>query len=219
MALDPTSLKADILQIFDDMETKAGEPGFNGDTYFSTELAKVCANYCSTGTINTIDKGSIPLPVPTGAFVGTGMSNNGISCTPSLASAIIIAACTAMSTPFPGADDFFAQQLALALHTMVSAGTITTTVKGTYTNATSGATIYMEGTATGTIACVSTALELGLKQCFKDMYDKREVEGYNGNDDFAEKMSSLFTSYLTTGTVTTYGQLQLSGDVGNGTIS
>lgn len=205
MALDPDILKTTLLTCFKTMAN---------DTDFSNGIANACSVFCSTASISTTDGGT----VPGGGFVGTG-TGTGIVCVPTLASAIISAACLLMPTLGDTADDYLADQLAIGLHTMVSAGIITTTVTGTLTPPPPATPVTpYGGLASGTISCSYTSLAQGLKDCFEEMKNPPEGSTKDGDELFAEKLSELFNDYLTSGTVHTNGQGNILGSIGSGSV-
>lgn len=203
MSLSPEVLKNTLLFCFKSMTS---------DTDFSNGIANACTVYCATATIDTVDAGVIS----GGSFAGKG-SGNGIICSPPLASTIISAACLLMPTLGDLADNYLAEQLAIGLNTMVSAGTITTNVTGILTPPPPAVPVPTTGTATGSIICNYITLSQGLKDCFERM--KHPPEGVDGDEMFAEELSNLFTDYLTQGQVITNGQGNLVGSVGTGAVS
>ncbi|MBR4397040.1 MAG: hypothetical protein IKS93_04220 [Methanobrevibacter sp.] len=205
MALEPTVLKTTLLTCFKTMTS---------DTDFSNGIANACSIYCGTASISTNDAGA----VSGGAFAGTG-TGTGIICVPTIAFGYISAACVLMPTLGDAADNYLADQLAIGLHSMVSAGTITTAVTGILTPPPPATPTPYGGAATGKIICSYTALAQGLKDCFESMRNPPEGSTKDGDELFAEKLSELFTDYLTAGTVSTNGQGNLAGSVGNGTVS
>lgn len=214
MAFDKTSLENDIKQVFLDMKD-AGEEAT--DEMFAKGLTQACKDFGESGSVATVDAGT----VSSGVFAGSG---SGTLELPSVSTSsgmgkIILDACTAMKTMNSGADDYLATQIGAGLDSMTLAGVVKTDVTGTTTSPQGASVPPTSGKAEGTITCVSSSLVNGLKSVFSSMFSKRNEEGFNGDEYFAEQMANYVDAYFKAGIIATAGKEALSGTVGSGTIS
>lgn len=201
MSLNQNGLKNNLLSVFRNMTD-------GDDSYFAREVSAKVADYAESGAVSTVDAGG----VPAGTFTGSG--NGAISVDSEICEKIIYAACKAMLAMTSGGDAYLAAQMALGIDTMMSAGTVNTTVTGTVITP-SGASSALAGTAKGTFKGVSATLQGGFLAAFNAMVSMTE----GGDEYMAEQMAATVTSYLTAGVVSTQGQAALSGSVGSGAMA
>ena len=201
MSLDSSKLKNNLLDVFNNMTD-------GDDSYFAKEVSAKIADYAESGTIATIDAGTIPA----GVFAGSG--NGSISLESSICEKIIYAACKAMAAMNTGGNAYLAAQMALGIDTMMLAGEVKTTVTGTVTTP-SGATSPTGGSAKGTFTGVSATLQSGFLAAFNSMDNMTE----NGNEYLAGQIATTVTTYLKAGVIVTSGQGTISGSVGSGSMS
>lgn len=205
MALDSETLQSTLYTLFSSMNDGLSETFANG-------IASAVVTFVSTGTVNTVDAGT----VTGGTFAGSG--NGTLTVTPTELASTLISACNTMKNMTEGGDDFLAEQIGKGLKQMADNGKVNTTVKGTLT-APNGATSAMSGSAQGSIKCDSTSLVKALKSLFKDMYDNKEDKSYDGNMEFAKKLASEIKTFFTSGVITTDGLVNLAGSKGSGKLS
>lgn len=210
MALDSETLQSTLYTLFSSMNDGLSKTFANG-------IAGAVVTFVSTGTVNTVDAGT----VTGGTFAGKGKGT--LTVTPTELAKTLISACNKMNgitededTEY--GDDFLAEQIGKGLKQMADNGKVNTTVKGTLT-APNGATSAMSGNAQGSIKCDSTYLVKALKSLFKDMYDNREDKSYDGNMEFAKKLASEIKTFFTSGIITTDGLVNLEGSKGSGNLS
>ena len=201
MSLNQDTLKNNLLSVFRNMTD-------GDDSYFAKEVSKKVANYAKSGSIMTTDAGT----VSAGVFAGLG--NGSISVDSTVCEKIVFAACNAMSKMSEGGDVYFAAQLALGIDSMMSAGTVNTTVKGTVTPP-SGTPAILAGTAKGTFTGVSVTLQSGFLAAFNVMANMKS----GGDEYLAGQMAATITAYLKAGVIATQGQVVLSGSMGAGSMS
>lgn len=201
MSLVQSKLKNDLLSAFNSMTD-------GDDGVFAKKVSKAVADYAKSGTITTVDAGT----VSAGVFAGAG--NGSISVDSSLCESVILAACKAMASMTSGGDTYLAAQMATGIDTMVKAGEVKTNVTGSAVPPT-GSPIPLTGSAKGKLICVPSTLQSAFSAAFSAMMNMTE----NGDTYLAEQMASAITSYFQTGVVTTNGQGSLSGSVGVGAIA
>lgn len=201
MSLDQNELKNKLLSVFHNMTD-------GDDRYFAKEVSAKVAEYAELGSITTTDAGT----VPGGVFAGSG--NGSISVQSSICENIVYAACKVMSTMSAGGDEYLATQLAMGIDSMLSAGEVSTSVKGTITPP-SGTPFTSAGAAKGTFKGVFSTMQAGFLATFKAMAGMTK----NGDEYLAEQMALYITTYLKAGVVTTQGQANLSGSIGTGAMS
>ena len=205
MALDTQTLQTSLYTLFSSMNDGLNETFANG-------IANSIVAFVSTGTVSTVDAGT----VTGGTFAGKG--NGTLTVTPDDCATTILNACNAMKDKTEGGNDYLADEIGKGLKKMSDKGKVLTSVKGTLT-APNGATSTMTGSAQGSIKCDSTSLVKALKSLFNDMYDNREDESYDGNMEFAKKLASEVKTFFTSGKVTTDGTVNLEGSKGEGSLS
>lgn len=205
MPFVPATLQASLLATFNSM--KDGQ-----SITFAQGIATAVVTFVSTGLVTTTDVGA----VSGGAFVGSGTGT--ITVTPTDCLNTIKNACDKMKDMTSGGDDYLAQEIGKGLKQMADNGKVITTVVGTMTTP-AGVPTPMAGSANGSIKCVETALVQNLKLLFKEMYNKKDDDSYNGNMEFAKKLASEINTFWTTGIVSTDGSANLSGSKGTGTVA
>lgn len=201
MSLNQSKLKNDLLSIFRNMTD-------GDDRYFAREVSAKVADYAESGSITTTDAGTISQ----GAFVGLG--NGSISVDSSICENIVYAACQATAKMTTGGDAYLAAQLASGIDSMMLAGTVNTTVKGTVTPP-SSSPIPAAGTAKGTFTGVMATLQSGFLAAFNAMATMKS----GGDEYLAVQMATVITAYLKAGVIATQGQANLAGSVGAGSMS
>ena len=113
-----------------------------------------------------------------------------------------------------GGDAYLAAQLASGIDSMMIAGTVNTTVKGTVTPP-SGTPFTMAGAAKGTFTGVMASLQSGFLAAFNAMATMTS----GGDEYLAGQMATVITAYLKAGVITTQGQANLAGSIGAGSMS
>lgn len=202
MALVELNLKNDLLTVFQNMADAK-----DGDAYFAENVSAKIASYVQSGSITTTDTGTISA----GVFVGTGTGS--MSVQSGVCENVLSLACNAMRSMSAGGNEYLATQMALAIDSMMIAGTVNTTVSGTVTTP-SGVPSPITGNASGKFVGVSATLQGAFLMAFSAMDTIKE----NGNDFLAGKIASAVTSYLKAGVITTQGELVLIGSVGTGVM-
>lgn len=220
MALVKNNLISDLKAIFKKMKDD-GEDASNSD--FSEGIASACKSYIEAGDITTIDGGT----VSSGVFAGSGSGS--ITLDDSLMSDEIDSAIADMQDMTSGGDAVLADAIFSGLNEMISKGEVETDVKGSTTSPSGSLVEPTSGTAKGKgLTCTDGITEdpnnpkdfVGkLKKVFQDMIDKRNDEGFNGDNYLAEQLADIINTYIATGTVTTSGQEALSGVTGTGKIA
>lgn len=206
MAFNKAQLQSDFEDVFESM-TDGDE-----DT-FPDGISDAVVAFVSGGQVSTQDDGT----VPGGAYSGSGTGT--LSVTASACASIIKSACTAMKTMTSGGDDYLAEEIGKGLKKMADDGVVVTTVTGTLQPPSSSPVTPYVGTAQGTISCSESSLVSMLKSTFKKMWDDREKDGFDGNEEFAKELANVVNSFYTSGTVTTQGQGNIAGSSGSGSIS
>lgn len=201
MSLVQDTLKKNLLNVFENMTD-------GDDSYFAKNVSSKIAEFAESGSITTLDAGT----VSAGVFAGSGSGS--ISVKSSICENIIKTACEAMQKMTEGGNAYLAGKMAEGINSMMSAGTVKTDVKGTVTTP-SGATSAVNGSAKGTFAGLSTTLQSGFLATFNKMDSMTE----NGDEYLAKEMASVITTYLKAGVITTNGQGILAGSVGSGSMS
>lgn len=201
MSLNQSKLKNDLLSIFRNMTD-------GDDRYFAREVSAKVADYAESGSISTTDAGTISQ----GAFVGSG--NGSITVDSSICENIVYAACKAMAGMVTGGDAYLAAQLASGIDSMMIAGTVNTTVKGTVTPP-SGTPFTTAGAAKGTFTGVMATLQSGFLAAFNSMATMTS----GGDEYLAGQMATVITAYLKAGVIATQGQANLAGSIGAGSMS
>lgn len=201
MSLNQSKLKNDLLSIFRNMTD-------GDDRYFVREVSSKVADYAESGSISTTDAGTISQ----GALVGSG--NGSISVDSSICENIVYAACKAMAKMTTGGDAYLAAQLASGIDSMMLAGTVNTTVKGTVTPP-SSSPILAAGTAKGTFTGVMATLQSGFLAAFNAMATMTS----GGDEYLAGQMATVITAYLKAGLIATQGQANLTGSISAGSMS
>jgi hypothetical protein len=113
-----------------------------------------------------------------------------------------------------GGDAYLAAQLASGIDSMMIAGTVNTTVKGTVTPP-SGTPFTTAGTAKGTFTGVMASLQSGFLAAFNAMATMTS----GGDEYLAGQMATVITAYLKAGVIATQGQANLAGSIGAGSMS
>jgi hypothetical protein len=201
MSLIVATLKDDLLSAFQSMN--------NGDnTVFSQKISAAVDKYAESGSIATTDAGAIPA----GAFTGAGVGK--IACDASICEKIIIAACNAMNTMREGGDVYLAAQLALGIHSMVSAGKVETDVTGVVVPPGSSP-VPMNGKATGAMTGVPAPMQAAFLAAFNAMGGMTS----GGDSYMAQQMAAAVDAYLKAAAVNTQGTGPLAGSVGAGKMT
>lgn len=203
MAFSTQTLRSDLYTAF---------KGMQSDDDFANNLAKAVKDFGESGDVITADSGV----VSSGTFTGAGKGR--IKLTDSLCSAPIKAACKAMLSLTEGGDAILASAIGSGVQAMVTAGEVSVDVAGTVITP-AGVPTPMSGSAKGTLTCQNASLISSLISTFRDMKDRYDEEGFDGDDYLADKLSDKLNDYFTSGTVSTNGTGSLAGSVGSGTIS
>ena len=199
MALNKATLETSFLITFSDMES---------DSDFASGIASACKSYVESGTVTTIDSGTIS----SGVFAGSGSGSASVS--DSLMSAQINTAIAQMKQVTSGGDNILANGIFNGLKAMLAQAQVSTNVKGNVTQGSSSS--YMEGTASGTgITCTDAGFVSSLLDCFDAMKNKTS----GGDSYFASQLADIIDTYVSTGKVTTQGQGTLEGSAGSGSIA
>lgn len=201
MSLNQNEFKNKILTIFLNMTD-------GDDRYFAREISAKIADYAESGSISTTDAGTISQ----GVFAGSG--NGSITVDSSICENIVYAACKAMGGMTTGGDAYLAQELANGIDSMMIAGTVNTSVKGTVTPP-SSTPFTTAGTAKGTFTGVRAALQSGFLAAFNSMATMTS----GGDEYLAGQIAATVTTYLKAGVIATNGQTNLAGSVGSGSMS
>ena len=201
MSLVQSKLKNDLLSAFNAMTD-------GDDSVFAKKVSKAVADYAQTGLVSTTDGGAISA----GAFTGKGTGS--VSVQSSICENILIAACKAMQNMTIGGDSYLAAQMANAIHSMVSAGEVKTTVMGTVIPP-SGGSSPMTGQAKGKIVGIPATIQSGLMAAFNAMVAMSE----SGDKYFAEQAATVITAYLQAAVITTNGTGGLLGSIGSGAMA
>lgn len=204
MSLVVSVLENDLKDCYESMENYSE----NGDRQFARKMSIAIADYAESGNVITVDAGTISA----GVFAGGGSGS--IAVQQSIAENIIYAASQTMKTMLQGADDYMALQIATAIQAMITAGEVSTNVKGTVTPPT-GTPFLQSGKAKGTMQCVQTALFASIKAAFAAMASMSS----GGNEYLATQIANAVDVYLKAGIVKTNGETVLRGSLGTGTLS
>lgn len=215
MALVKNDLISDLKATFKKMKD-AGEHASDSD--FSSGIANACKDFIEAGTITIVATGT----VSSGVFTGGGSGS--ISLTSSKMSKVIDTATASMKNMTSGGDDVLASALFSGLNAMISAGTVEIDVTGTTVSPSGSPVEPTSGKTKGTgLTCTDGVSPKDFvsktKKIFKDMIDKRNDEGFNGDNYLAEQLADVINTYIATGTVTTSGQGALAGVTGTGKIA
>lgn len=206
MAFVVSTLQNNIKAVFDSMKENATSKDF------ADGISNAIVTFVSTGSVATTDTGA----VTGGTFAGSGTGS--LTVTATNCSKIIEDACNSMKSMTNGGDDYLATEIGKGIKKMADDGVVVTSIIGTLTTPT-GATTPMAGAGRGTISCDSTALVTALKNVFKEMWNNKATEGYDGNLELAKKLASEIDSFWKRGSISTSGQANLSGSSGSGSIS
>lgn len=208
MALVLAKLQSDLKKVFSDMKQENAK-----DSDFSDGVSKACKDFVESGTISTVDGGT----VSSGGFVGSG--NGSISVTQSDMSSPIVTAMNSMKNMAEGGNALLATAMFNGLNSMISNGTVETDVTGVTTSP-AGATVPpSSGSAKGSMSCAYPTFVTELNSIFSDMNTKSDEEGFDGNVYLGDELGKLVNKYIKTGVVSTNGQGALSGSTGAGGIS
>lgn len=206
MALIKATLENDLKQVFSDMKS-AGENASDDD--FASGIAKACADFVKSGTVITIDAGT----VSSGVFAGSG--NGSVSVEASLMENSLKSACSAMKNMTEGGDAVLASAIATGFVTMTTAGQVETDIVGATTSPAGFPVPPTNGKGKGTIICQPASILGSLTSAFNNM--KNMTDG--GDDVFASELASAIDTCVKAGVIVVNGQGALSGTIGSGTIS
>lgn len=209
MAFVVTKLENDLKKVFSDMKD-AGE-NVTVDM-FTDGIAQACADFVQTGSVTTVDVGTIPA----GTFTGSGTGQ--ITVQASLLKSTLDIACNAMSSMPEGGDDVLANALGSGMFAMSGAAVVDTNIVGTVVSP-SGVPSPISGTGKGTIVCVQASLVSSITSCFSLMKQNAGNEEFDGDSYFASELSKAVLAYWTSGTITVNGLAPLVGSVGSGTVA
>lgn len=211
MALVVKNLETDFKKVFKKMKD-AGKNSSDSD--FSEGIASACKSYIEAGEITTVDGGT----VSSGVFAGGGTGS--ISLDDSLMSEVLDTATQEMKSMTSGGDNTLATALFSGLNAMISAGSVEIDVTGATTSPSGSTVPPSSGTSKGTgLNCTDSGFVKSVKGIFQDMINKRNDEGFNGDEYLAEHLAGTINTYISTGTVTTSGEGDLSGVTGAGSIA
>ena len=209
MAFVVSKLENDLKKVFSDMKD-AGE-NVTVDM-FTDGIAQACADFVQTGSVTTVDTGTIPA----GTFTGSGTGQ--ITVQASLLKSALDIACNAMSSMPEGGDDVLANALGSGMFAMSGAAVVDTNIVGTVVSP-SGVPSPISGTGKGVIVCVQAPLVSSITSCFSLMKQNAGNEGFDGDSYFASELSKAVLTYWTSGTITVNGLAPLVGSVGSGTVA
>lgn len=209
MAFVVTKLENDLKKVFSDMKD-AGE-NVTVDM-FTDGIAQACADFVQTGSVTTVDVGTIPA----GTFTGSGTGQ--ITVQASLLKSALDIACNAMAGMPEGGDDVLANALGSGMFAMSSAAVVDTNIVGTVVSP-SGVPSPISGTGKGTIVCVQAPLVSSITSCFSLMKQNAGNEEFDGDAHFASELAKAVLTYWTSGTITVNGLAPLVGSVGSGTVA
>jgi len=200
MALIVSTLKDDLFSAFRSMS--------NGDNkVYSQKVSAAVKKYAESGSIATVDKGT----VSAGAYVGAGTGK--ITVDESICEKIVYAACTTMDGMKSGGNDYLAERLTSGIHTMVSAGEVKTDVTGTVTSG--GSSSPLGGKATGKMTGVPAPMQTAFTTAFNSMDSMK-----SGGDEYkAQQVSIAIDAYLKAATANTNGSGAISGSAGTGKMT
>lgn len=206
MPFVPTVLQTTLTALFNSMK--------DGDsTIFANGIASAITTFVSTGSVVTVDTGA----VAGGTFAGSGSGT--LVVTPTQCATTIKNACDTMKNMESGGDDFLAEKIGEGLKQMADNGTVTTVVSGVLTPPPPATPAPFAGSASGSIKCSETALVSSLKMLFREMYSKKDDEGYDGNSEFAKKLATEINTFWISGVISTDGSGNLAGVKGSGSVS
>lgn len=210
MALVKSVLSSDILEVFKSMKDNYKTEGYDGDKEFCEGLGKAFKDFGESGSISTIDAGT----VSAGTFVGTGTGSLSLDSTETIKT--LKSAVKAMKEDGKD-DDYLAGQIKKSLQDMYDASDIvSTTVNGAITPP-SGSVITVTGASgKGTIECDFSSVESGLKDFFALM---RDIDNGKTDSDLADKIADLVYNAVKSGIVSTNDENEIAGASGYGTIS
>jgi len=201
MALVVTVLKNDLISAFYSMN--------NGDDkVFSEKISAAAKKYAESGSIATVDTGSVSAGVYAGA--GTGK----ITVNDSVCEKIVYAACMDMRNLKTGGNEHLAAELASGIHSMVTAGEVKTDVKGMVTPP-SSSPVTLNGTAKGKLTGISAPMQTAFLSTFTAMDGMKS----GGDDYLAQQIAVAVDAYLKDGVVNTKGDSALSGSAGTGKMT
>lgn len=175
-------------------------------------LSSVC-ELLSSAVVTTSDKGI----VPGGSFIGTGSGSISAVSTPG--KIILKSACEAMQTMIEGGDDLFATALGNSINAVITSAKVSCNVSGIITPPSPAVPYTGVGVSSGVIVCNPDNLIQAMKNVFKTMNQNGTSESFDGNQFFAQNLTTNLVTMITSGTVTTAGQTNLLGSIGNGTAT
>lgn len=215
MALIAETLRTALYAVF----TGMGDTATDDD--YAYGIGNAVAVFLKTGSVATVDGGTVTGGVFAGAGTQSLSTNTSISGT--ACASILKSACVQMKNMSSGGNDYLAEETGKALKKMASDIRIKTSVTGTLTppSGTPVAPYPPTGTgmAEGSVTCDDTSLVSSLKTAFNNMWSRREEEGFDGNWYLADEMSKAVASFWKFGVVSTSGKNELSGSSGAGGIS
>lgn len=206
MAFVKKDLKDAISAVFSSM-------GSSGDnSVFYNGITNAVVAFVLTGDVSTQDEGT----VSAGAFSGSGSGK--LTVTATKCAKTIKDACDLMKDSAHG-NDFLAEEIGKGIQQMADDGTVATTVTGECVTPQGSTISPYGGSAKGSISCDSSSLVASLKDVFRQMWNNKSVEGYDGNAEFASVLADAVYAFWTNGEVSTNGEGNIEGSTGTGTIS
>ena len=198
MPLVIATVKNDILKAFKTM---------TDDAVFADEVSSSIKKYVESGSITTIDVGTISA----GAFTGAGTGN--VTCEAEICKESIEAACEAMKNMNEGGNEYLAEQFAKAIHAMISMGQVKTDISGMVIPPGSSQ-VPITGKGTGKM----TGLFASMQSQFLATFRAMEGMTSGGDEYMAEQIATAVDSYLKAAVVNTQGSAALSGSMGTGNM-
>lgn len=202
--MDSAKFQEDVYELLQNMKSD--------DDMIDGILSCVC-DLLGSAVVTTSDSGA----VSGGTFVGTGTGT--ISAEPDVGRAILKTACVAMSTMQSGGDAIFADALGNSINAVISSATVDCSVSGIITPPPPATPFPAIGKSSGVISCSPSDLIKALNATFATMGQMGIVEGFDGNLLFATNLTVNLVLMIGQGSVSTNGQANLLGSVGNGTAT
>lgn len=211
MAFNEQTLKNNLSTLFAQMK----EDTSGDNTVFANGISTYISQFANTGSVSTTDAGTIAA----GVFAGSGSGS--MTSTPAACFATILAACLKMKTATDeekeqGVYDnkYLAQEVGKGIQQMADTIVVSTTVAGT-TTPSSGTPYTDGGQAQGQIQCNNGSLIQNLQTAFESMINDEEKD----DDWLAGQIAQEVHTYFKQGSIVTYGQGNLQGSVGSGSVS
>jgi hypothetical protein len=198
MALDKSSLEADLKAIFQTMRQAV-----KTNAWMAEQIADAIKEYILAGTVSTADTGA----APAGAYAGQGTGTMTISDSDLEAD---------LTPTFENTEvnSFLAEHMATDIDAACTEEDISGTVTSGTVTTPVGATSPMAGTGKGTFSGEKATIQALLTVCFETMNAMTE----DGDDYLAAQIALAIDNYLKAGNIDVTLQAPLTGS-GNGGIS